>query len=106
MNHFNSNMNKPKAVALLKRARQLVKDNHHSMICFAIGRAEREAVGNGQSHYLQEWIQSMLGPYDTYSEWVRHNHPRLYEGLTYEQRVEKAKQARLAWIDWMIGELQ
>lgn len=106
MNHFHPNMNKPKAIALLKRARELIKSDQKYLICYAIDRAECETVGNGQSHYLKEWIQSMLGTNYTYSEWVRRTHPHLFEGLTTEQIMKKTKEGRLAWIDWMIQEVQ
>lgn len=102
--HFDPAMDKAKALRLLQEARGYILSDRSTMICFAIGRAERELGLYGQAQYLSAWIEDMLHPCNTYSQWVLRNHPDLFKATP--NREEAAKQGRLAWIDWMIKEVQ
>ena len=106
MSHFNPGMDRVKALVLLNRARLLIESDEETLICFAIHKAECLTKGNGQSHYLITWVQDMLGVSATYSWWVRLHHPELFSQLSVKQQAKKAKEGRLAWIDWMIQEVQ
>ena len=103
---YNPDIDKPKAVVLLRTVRHSIATRKQNLICFALERAEYESKGNGQSYYLKQWVELMLAPSSTYGGWIRSKHPHLATGLTPEQFTDKAREARLAWIDWMIGEIQ
>lgn len=104
--HFDPAMDKPRALVLLQKARKMIEEDGQSLICFAIDAAENQTTGNGQSYYLKEWVRSMLGPCNTYLVWVKVHHPDLLYAVPFDERFKKAKEGRLAWLDWMIGELQ
>lgn len=104
--HFDPAMDKPRALVLLQKARKFVATGERNLICYALDLAEHLTVGNGQSYYLKKWIHDMLGSCDTYLEWVKVYHPKLFDAVPFDERFKKAKEGRLAWIDWMIGELQ
>lgn len=106
MTHFSPHMNRPHALVLLQKARKMIEEDRPSLICSAIDAAENQTTGNGQSYYLKEWVRSMLGPCDTYMVWVKVHHPDLFYAVPCDELYKKAKEGRLAWLDWMIGELQ
>lgn len=99
-------MDKARALALLRKARKFVATEERNLICLALDLAEHHTVGNGQSYYLKAWIHGMLGSCDTYLEWIKVYHPKLFDAVPFDERVKKAKEGRLAWIDWMIQEVQ
>lgn len=78
-------------------------------ICIAIGEVaglyrrgganERERTARA----VQAWIEDLLGEdadgQRTYAEWLRDNHPDLYNSADDNTFYE----ARLQWMDWMIA---
>lgn len=94
---------------ILLSARRLIESNRERYICLAIlavSKIERQTV-HRQVLKLQRWVRSMLdSDLHSYDGWLARHKPGLYALTTanhayYEIRV---RQARLAWIDWMIAE--
>lgn len=88
--------NKDKIKAL-KAARGLIEDGAEDVICYALVRAAyNKQCGVNVVRELREYIQRSLGCHITLASWVVHNRPK-YKGTL--------KDARLAWIDWMLASL-
>lgn len=98
-------------VAILKKARYYIENGNFCFICNAIVEAGEVLGAEKDADVLVAWIGTMLAPSTTYLNWVRANHPRLhhpelFSQLSVKQQAKKAKEGRLAWIDWMIQEVQ
>jgi hypothetical protein len=91
-------------IRILHRARELIASAKRQYICNAIGHTtnwSKDGIA------LKRWIQSMLGPKAGALEtWMERNHPELWEPATYGERIHMLRATRLAWIDWMISELE
>lgn len=87
-------------VAILRKARQLVEDDRFTYLCNAIGEAGWLLGQEREAEVLVAWVQRMLAPFNTYTAWLRRKHPAVYA------REGSAKEGRLAWLDWMIQEVQ
>ena len=92
-------------VKLLKAAREDIRIGRYTFICQSLGW-HRTPWNTWHVDYLQEWVGQMIKPSATYGGWLMLNHRDLATGLTPEQFIEKAREGRLAWIDWMIQEVQ
>jgi len=84
------------------RRRILLREN--SMICLALQRvAEKHPLRGRACHKLQKWINSMLGGLMSYDTWVSAHHKHLVaQPIPFDEYRNKARQARLDWIDWML----
>ena len=87
-------------VKILRKARELVEDDRFTYLCNAIGEAGWLLGQERETDVLVAWVQRMLVPFSTYTTWLRHNHREVYD------KKGNPKEGRLAWIDWMIKEVQ
>ena len=86
-------------IELLKAARELIQSGEQRVICLAlysVGKSE----GVTEYLYLRRWVEEMLGTYNTLDSWLFREH-----GMPLNNS-KKLKEPRLAWIDWMIKELE
>ena len=86
-------------IKLLKAARQKIKSGKHRFICAAL-RNVNDGEDSPECDYLITWIKEMLGSSYTLDSWLLQEH-----GIPYSYS-RKYRQTRLAWIDWMIKELE
>lgn len=95
--------NAQRARELLIEARKRISENQHTFICAAILDAENDRDDYERASLsLRSWIMYMLTPYTTYDNWVRHEHDSLMRNTPLWERNEKAREGRLAWIEWML----
>ncbi len=101
--------NADRARELLIEARKRISENWNTFICAAIQEAEEARRGEDRqwgyfnaSYALRLWIADMLLPYSTYDNWVRYEHKQLWLDLLVFELNEKAREGRLAWIEWML----
>ena len=92
-------------VKLLKAAREDIRIGRYTFICQSLGW--HHTPWNTQHvDYLQQWVGQMIKPSVTYGGWLMLNHSDVLDGKTEAETHEGYTQGRLAWIDWMIGELK
>jgi hypothetical protein len=93
-------------IRILRRARELIESEQEIFICLAIECAAKrlERISDGEG--LVVWVESMLGGSGTLSDWIRRNHQELWESAKCDERIRLLRATRLAWIDWMISELE
>ncbi len=95
--------NAQRARELLIEARRRIEEYQNNFICAAILDAENDRDAYARASLsLREWIMDLLLPYTTYDNWVRHEHDSLMRNTPLRERKEKAREGRLAWIDWML----
>lgn len=101
--------NADRARELLIEARRRIKEIQNTFICAAIQEAEEVRRGEDiewdyfrASYALRFWIAELLAPYSTYDNWIRREHLPLVQAHGFWEVNEKAREARLAWIDWML----
>ena len=83
-------------IRILKQVKNRIDPSRTNYICCFIWST------NGLKHAkdkLYGWINSALGSFDSYGEWLRGNHPALYCGAAQTE-------GRQQWIDSMIAELE
>ena len=94
-------------IKLLKSAKNKLKRYEEKYICDAIAMSERNMqgtqVGINMDFYLREWVMSGLGGYVTYGQWLTNKYPKKVTSSTFTYQV---RQARIAWVEWMINELE
>lgn len=63
--------------------------------------------------YLSKWIEKLLGSkFSWYEDWVHENYPHLlpkniFNTWDLPEKIErKAQKGRIAWLNWMINELE
>ena len=91
-------------IRLLKMARLRVKSSSYEFLCFAIRGAATEYGYLECWHaaaYLSDWVHKMIGDSGTLDSWL-YTHHRL-PSLGYPDRTRKT---RIAWVSWMIQQLQ
>lgn len=89
-------------VEILKEARRLIKTRAEDFVCVAIRMSHVEAPPEDY-HQLRKWIRSMLEGHYVLDDWVEENVPGATEVYLWK---EKLRVTRLAWIDWMIQQLE
>jgi len=111
--------NKEAAIQLLTLARTLIQSETDQCVCFALTSArfmilkrlsipknlcsdEEYADTNSQ---LKSWVYSLLEGHSYYGHWL-HRNSSVYGNLTHPEKRRASKNGRLAWIDWMISELE
>ncbi len=100
--------NAQRARELLIEARRRIEERQNTFICSALMDAERDRDEDRQwdyfnaSYALRLWIADMLLPYSTYDNWIWQNHRHLMAPLHRLEQLEKLREGRLAWIDWML----
>ena len=85
----------------LRLARPLIEYRVEEFLCHAldyVGR--RHPTLKNASAEAQRWVRGMIAPYFTYNSWVH----ILTDGVGLTE--DEARLGRLAWIDWMISELE
>lgn len=93
-------------VAILRKARALIEDNRFTYLCNAIGEAGWLLGQEREAEVLVAWVQRMLVPFNTYNTWLRQKHPTIYDSRKDNLKEGSTKEGRLAWLDWMIQEVQ
>lgn len=98
-------------VAILRRARELIASRLETHICFALSKAAQEAplrcpLAAAQTRVLRMWVEKMLAPNFSYGGGLVRHHEHLLEGLGDNQLAQRRLKGRLAWMDWMIEEVQ
>lgn len=113
------------AIRVLGLVRELVagpRDSGSWFVCIALGRVACEHPWNitgRMVRHLQAWVRSMLdstvggGP-NTLESWLKMTHfggtwpPGVIarDGTFTEDAKKRFRATRLAWIDWMIRELE
>lgn len=82
---------------LLKRARQRIKNNRSSYICYALSNEAQTPEERRAATRLRDFIENQLYPNCSLQGWQEDH------GIHRSQ--SQRKQDRLNWIDWMLGEL-
>ena len=102
-------------VKILKKAKMLLEVGHNKYICYAIDDAlsiikcfaydtDKEYIAMCE---IKKWIMSMLDGASCIETWLHLKGflPDRRIVLTTEQ-LEQVKKTRIAWINWMIYELE
>jgi hypothetical protein len=89
---------------ILESARRLIKARKQSHICYAIDSAivrgsNLQEVREAKSR-LKNYIHRRLDGYATLGYWLARK--RRHDGLFMDNRLQR--EARVAWIAWMLGE--
>lgn len=93
---------KPLAIKALNVAKTRLLDRRNNYICAAI--EDSHEFTEEATLLLKSWIESMLDEHFTVMLWLRANDPVYWNSTRQDDRGNKA--ARLAWIDYLIQELQ
>lgn len=90
-------------VDMLRAARQDIKLRRRGGICHALWREVPVGRRNRRELivYLIAWISNMLGSHAYLEGWLGERHH-----IGHEVPVATCWQHRLAWIDWMVAELE
>ena len=85
----------------LRLARPMIESGREKYICCALAIVpSRYPLLEAAAVRVQRWIGATLGPYVAYEQLVCETI------LGYCPSPERARLGRLAWIDWMISELE
>lgn len=91
-------------IQLLIQARKLIKSGKESFICVALLHIQT-THNSKHSLYLRKWIRHQLNEHTFLNTWVQQKiGPQKY--WKNPHRINKMRNTRLAWIDWMISELK
>lgn len=97
-------------IEVLCKVRSRIKNDENVFICFALNSVLRYAPKAKRGAYsrivpkIKAWVVAAIAPHSSYGEWVDANYPRLTsEARTEGAFTDKAKEARLAWLDCMIA---
>jgi len=94
---------------LLREAKKILKTENVFMVCGALYRVSEKYRDDEKLHqnwmYLNKWIYENLEGCISYSHWLRIKHPKLL-AVPQSILIEQLLIARLAWVDWMINELE
>lgn len=82
-------------VKLLNRVRRRILRNSDLHICDSLFRGLRNARERTSAIYIIKWVTAMLGPYASLRAW------REMRGFDGDE-----SRARLAWISWMILQIE
>jgi hypothetical protein len=93
-------------IRILRQARELIESGEENFVCLAIEYAAKRLERISAGAELVAWVESMLGDSGTLSGWIRSNRPELWFSATCDERIRLLRVTRLAWIDWMISELE
>lgn len=102
-------------IQLLKAARHRIATRSFNFLCTALfyaGKGDRSIA----SRQLRAWITRALGDQPSYEHWLMAEH-KIPERLLTEsihncagfrilQSTDRMLASRLAWIDWMVAELE
>jgi len=89
-------------IRALKKARGRIATSRDDFICTALmGVSETTPACRAACDYLQRYIKQSLQGYSVLEAWVSQYKPNL---STYAYL--NPKESRLAWIDWMINQLE
>jgi hypothetical protein len=105
---------------ILREVQKMIREKRESCICYALDRiicknhtpkgyADRVETKCTQ---LKRWVGELLGSYVTYTSWLiaylRINRPDVYRRLmmSNEEVFNASRAGRLAWLDWMIEQLE
>lgn len=101
-------------IEVLRGARNLIDLDIERYVCAAIYVAsDGDHVTQNPNlaltgMYLRRWVMAMLSPYETLGMWLERRgtpvHTMRDENLGMAR--ERLRVTRLAWIDWMIQELE
>lgn len=106
---------------LLKAARRRLKNGDEQYICHALDYVSRRAqhrinaididaeMGRRQvERRLKGYFMAQLDPFSCYESWYLSNYQnedRMFPArIGYEKFARKCRQARIAWIDWILKE--
>lgn len=84
---------------LLRAARSRIERGVDQYLCFAIGNCRIGTVN--QKLALKMWVRMMLKGSSYYEGWLQLNHYNIWKKRQWDTKWKK--QARLAWLDWMIA---
>lgn len=88
--------------SILIQARDAVRKCEHTFICYAIDKAyvygEQDQVRSAKTRLLG-YVHNALGVNATLGGWLAHRY-----GDHWYYDYDLQRKARLAWIDWMLGE--
>jgi hypothetical protein len=94
---------------LLREAKKILLSKNQFLICTTLYRVYDENRGDNNLYlnylYITGWVHKSLKGLYSYSDWIRVMHPKLHHS-PLRVLVEQLYIARLAWIDWMINELE
>lgn len=96
------------AIAVLRRARYLFEKGRQVRVCFAIDEAGRQVRKKRVANHLRKWVGASLGNHSCYEDWLIRHHPEFAASKDIKSwdHAEKLRPGRIAWIDWMISELE
>lgn len=99
---------------LLREARNLIDLYAESSVCAAIYVASGEEYATPDpkriraGRYLKRWVMAMISPNVSIFGWLEHRGIPIC--AMYDKNPDKVRErlrvTRLAWIDWMINELE
>jgi hypothetical protein len=95
-------------VHLLQEAKKRLINLETTHICYAL-HISRQHIPFSPTlisceDYLIKWVNQSLGGLHTYTMWVLQEHYKKY--TTAPDLTEQLKLGRIAWIEWMIQELE
>lgn len=91
-----SQISRARKVAALKIARKRIEHGESDFICWALDHSpDLHAV-----LHLKRYISDELYPSNSLGRWMARKHPETFEAL--DLTYGGLRQARLAWLDWMI----
>lgn len=91
-------------VSLLRRARKSYDSKTYEGLCFHIHHAANNAKQRDLAYGITRLIRQRLGWCVYYPQWLRRYHPELLDSVSWQEKDQKIKQARLAWFDDLIRE--
>jgi len=109
------------AIRMLRDARLRINIGSSGMLCFALTLVARKHLDEVQAGedvskvnttwmQLRGWIDVLLGSSSTLEGWLVKNTIGLNLSTSnYEERLQleaKMREARLAWLDWMVEQLE
>jgi len=96
-------MNLHTCITALRFASTRIDWCENNYICSALHAVSEDYPDMSEEvQYLKTWVQKMLGSCGTLESWLRES--RIH--LNPIDHPEKLRVTRLAWIDWMIAELE
>lgn len=87
-------------VEILLAARRRIERKQERFICCAIYAVRVGTIK--QKADLKAWVMASLDGFPTYDSWVRRRYPKLAAKVEHND----FREARLAWIDWMIKQVK
>lgn len=100
-------------IKLLTKAKKALSIRKNYFVCTALNRAMAD-LNKEQDYdidvqfmrtYLSRWIYQMLGSSSDFDSWVWNQSETAYAAMN-RGTSDGMFAARIAWIEWMIGELQ